>query len=566
VLTFPALPSRYDDLATPLSQVTFVVLDLETTGTSPSLDAITEIGAVKYRGGEHLGTFATLVNPGVPIPPFITVLTGITEAMVLPAPRIEELLAPLLEFIGNAVLVGHNFRFDTSFLDAALIRRGFRPLENPRVDTLGMSRRLLRDEVPDLKLGTLAQHLRVATEPCHRALDDADATAEVFHALLERAGTLGVLGLDDLLAVPRLRSHPTSRKLRLTARLPRSPGIYRFRDRAGRVIYVGRATNLRARVRAHFHGDTRSTIPQLVRETETMEWTECSEELEVSVRETRLLREHQPRFNRGAEGWRKYAYLKLTLTERLPRLAVVREPREDGARYIGPLPSSAVAAELRDAIEAAVPLRRCNTRIGRNVELDCSTPCSTPPAADRGPCPGHPADDDYRHLVDTVERGLAGEPDALLHPLVRARDEHVDAERYEAAARTRDQIAALTRALREDLQLHWLRAAPTLRFGTPTGIIELHHGRLRIADDDAVDASPHAVIDRRAVDELLIVARWIEREVGAGRARLLDPTGPGALGPFTPDRAGRAGADSGLGGDVPLGDPTRPRRGRGSGW
>lgn len=573
MLTFPAIPSRYDDLATPLSQVTFVVLDLETTGTSPSLDAITEIGAVKYRGGEHLGTFATLVNPGVPIPPFITVLTGITEAMVLPAPRIDEVLPPLLEFLGNAVLVGHNFRFDTSFLDAALIRRGSRPLENPRVDTLGMSRRLLRDEVPDLKLGTLAAHLRVATEPCHRALDDADATAEVFHALLERVGTLGVLGLDDLLAVPRLRSHPTSRKLRLTARIPRRPGIYRFRDRTGRVIYVGRATNLRTRVRAHFHGDSRRTVPQLVRETETMEWTECSEELEASVLEARVLREHQPRFNRAADGWRKYAYLKLTLGERFPRLAVVRQPRDHGARYLGPLASSAAATELRDAIEAAVPLRRCNARIGRNVALDAALPCSAPLGADRGPCPGHRSDAEYQQVVETVERGLDGEPDALLHPLTRARDEHVEAERYEAAARTRDQIATLSCALREDLQLHWMRAAPTLRFGTPTGIVELSHGRLRVEDDEAVDQpedrgddGSSGVIDRRDVDELLIVAHWIEREVGAGRARLLDPTGPDALGPFTPGGADGVSRGSGLGGDVPLGDPARSRRGRGPGW
>ena len=121
----------------PLSEVTFVVLDLETTGASPDDCAITEVGAVKYRGGELLGRFETLVNPGVPIPPFITVLTGITEAMVLPAPRIDEVLPPLLEFIGGAVIVGHNIRFDIWFLDAALADHGYPKLEQPRVDTLG---------------------------------------------------------------------------------------------------------------------------------------------------------------------------------------------------------------------------------------------------------------------------------------------------------------------------------------------------------------------------------------------------------------------------------------------
>ena len=114
-----AVQQSFDALGTPLAEVTFVVLDLETTGTSPSECAITEVGAVRYRGGERVGVFQTLVNPGVPIPPTITVITGITEAMVLPAPPIDEVLPALLEFIGGAVIVGHNVRFDISFLDAA---------------------------------------------------------------------------------------------------------------------------------------------------------------------------------------------------------------------------------------------------------------------------------------------------------------------------------------------------------------------------------------------------------------------------------------------------------------
>ncbi len=240
MLTAAGIRTRSDDLATPLSQVTFVVLDLETTGTAPDHCSITEIGAVKYRGGECLGVFDTLVNPGEPIPAYITVLTGITEAMVLPAPSIDEILPALLEFIGNTVIVGHNLRFDTSFLDAALRRYGAPELDHLSVDTLRIARRLIRDEIPDHKLGTLARHLHATVDPCHRALSDARATADVLHALLERAGTLGVLGLDDLIALPLMRAHPTANKLRLTARVPRRPGVYRFRDRARRDIYIGR--------------------------------------------------------------------------------------------------------------------------------------------------------------------------------------------------------------------------------------------------------------------------------------------------------------------------------------
>src|SRR5438477_338230 len=145
----------FDELGAPLHEVTFVVVDLETTGASAASCAITEVGAVKLRGGECLGTFETLVNPGIAIPPAITVLTGITEAMLVPAPPIERVLPTFLEFLGDAVVVGHNVRFDIGFLRAALDRTGYARLANRAVDTCALARRLVRDEVPNLRLSTL---------------------------------------------------------------------------------------------------------------------------------------------------------------------------------------------------------------------------------------------------------------------------------------------------------------------------------------------------------------------------------------------------------------------------
>jgi DNA polymerase-3 subunit epsilon len=151
----------FDELGTPLAEVTFAVVDLETTGGSPNEDAITEIGAVKVRGGECLGTFHTLVNPGSAIPPAITVLTGITAAMVAPAPRVHAVLPALAEFLGGTVVVGHNIRFDLGFLNAAFGRDGWPRLPNPSVDTAALARRLVRDEVPNCRLGTLADRFRL---------------------------------------------------------------------------------------------------------------------------------------------------------------------------------------------------------------------------------------------------------------------------------------------------------------------------------------------------------------------------------------------------------------------
>ncbi len=373
---FATQQRSFDDLGTPLHDVTFCVLDVETTGGSPAEHAITEIGAVKFRGGELLGHFETLVNPGMAIPPLITVLTGITEAMVLPAPKIAEVLPHFLEFLGDSVIVGHNVRFDISFFDAALVAHGFEALSNRRTDTLALARRLVRDEVPNLKLGTLARHLRVPTEPNHRAMADARATAEVFHVLLERAATFGVLGLDDLIGLPSMHAHPSAQKLGLTASLPRSPGVYIFRDRAGRPLYVGKATNLRARVRSYFSGDDRRKIPQLLREVDRIDHIVCHDPIEAAVREIRLIQQWQPRFNRQGKLTRRYTYMKLT-DERFPRIITTRVAKAGDGIYLGPLPSRRSAELVREAIETVVPLRRCTTRLSRRTPLPvCDGACT----------------------------------------------------------------------------------------------------------------------------------------------------------------------------------------------
>ena len=177
----------FDDLGRNLIDTTFVVLDLETTGGSPRDCAITEIGAVKVRGGEVIGEFQTLINPGGPIPPFITVLTGITDAMVINAPKISEAFPALLEFLGSpkeTVLIAHNAPFDISFLRAAASELTYK-WPNYRVfDSAKLARRALtRDEVRDCKLATLAGYFTTQVQPNHRALSDAQATIEVWHFL-----------------------------------------------------------------------------------------------------------------------------------------------------------------------------------------------------------------------------------------------------------------------------------------------------------------------------------------------------------------------------------------------
>jgi DNA polymerase III epsilon subunit family exonuclease len=293
-----AFQRTFDELGTPLSEVTFVVIDVETTGGSPSSSSLTEVAAARFRGGEMLGTFQTLVRPDDRIPPFITVLTGISNAMVATAPRVGEMLPSLLEFIGGAVVVGHNVRFDLSFLDHALVATGRDRLANATVDTLSLARRLVRDMVPDCKLGTLAAILRLPHQPSHRALTDVLATGDLLHVLLERAGSFGILGLEELLDLPRLIGHPQAAKLRLTTRLPHRPGVYWFTDAAGNVLYVGKATDLQARVRSYFTGDRRPKIGRLLRQLDAIHHRTCLGPLTAAVIEGRLIRAWSPPFNR----------------------------------------------------------------------------------------------------------------------------------------------------------------------------------------------------------------------------------------------------------------------------
>ncbi len=541
----------FDDLGTPLIDVTFCVIDLETTGGSADDCAITEIGAVKLRGGECLGTFQTLVNPGQAIPPTITVLTGITQAMVVPAPRIESVLPALLEFVGDAVIVGHNVSFDLRFLRAATDRSGHPPLGNSVVDTCRLARRLLSDEVRNHKLGTLSEQLRLPHQPSHRALDDALATGDLLHVLLERAGRLGVTGLDDLLSLPSLAAHPQVGKLKLTNRLPRSPGVYVFRDARGTALYVGKATNLRTRVRSYFSGERRRKVAQLLRETHTIDHLVCPGPLEADVLEVRMIHDLLPRFNRQGTRWKSYTYLKLTTNERFPRLSVVRSTPDDGGIYLGPLSSTRFARLVAEAIESVVPLRRCSTRIGGAVHLDRNpardAPCT---AAQLGvstcPCSGSISEADYGAIVDRLVVALRHDPAALLDPLADKMEALARDERYEEAADVRDRAAALAKTLARQRRLDGLRRSGRVRVELPgVGGVELDEGRLvrswadappgvtndtlalpfpapaplptsaATGSSDRVDAP----IPREQADELLCVARWLDAK--AGRVRLV---------------------------------------------
>jgi len=191
------------ELSRPLLTTVFIVLDLETSGGSPHLGAgITEIGAVKICGGQVIGEFESLVNPGSSIPDYITDLTGISDAMIQGSPSIESLLPSFLEFLGPAsenILVAHNANFDLGFLKAAALHHNYRWPKYKVFDTVRLARSVLsKDDVIDCKLSTLSAFFRTTTSPNHRALDDARATVEVLLGIFERFGSLDITSVEDV--------------------------------------------------------------------------------------------------------------------------------------------------------------------------------------------------------------------------------------------------------------------------------------------------------------------------------------------------------------------------------
>jgi DNA polymerase-3 subunit epsilon len=451
------MQATLEDVGLPLSEVPFACVDLETTGGAPPESRITEIAAVKYQGGDRLDEFQTLVDPGMPIPRFITYLTGIDDLSVCGAPAVEAALPALVEFLRGTVFVAHNAGFDFRFLNHDLARLGYRSIPGPPVCTARLARRVLAEDVPNVRLATLAQFFRTSAHPVHRALPDAQACAEVLHGLLDLGGRLGILTLTDLHQAVRARGQPHFAKIRLADRLPATPGVYVFRRAPGpagpgEVLYVGKSKDIRARVRSYFYGDDRRKVAALLAETGQVEARPCRSELEALVLEARLIRRHAPRYNRRGKAWRRYAYLKLDLAEAWPRLKVVRRVTGEGA-YLGPFRTASAARLAKEALEEVIPIRRCTRSMGRSTRF---SPCAL---ADLGrcvaPCDGRVTPERYEGLVRSLRHALSS-PDGLLAALEARMGRLARAERYEEAASLRDRLHALVRALQRRRAERWL--------------------------------------------------------------------------------------------------------------
>jgi DNA polymerase-3 subunit epsilon len=491
----------FDELGTPLREVTFVVVDLETTGGSHKTDSITEIGAVKVRGGEVLGELGTLVDPGTGIPPAIVALTGITQAMVTGAPRLATVLPAFLEFSAGAVLVAHNSPFDIGFLREACARHDTRWPKNPVLCTARLARAVLpKEETPSVRLSALAELFGARTRPTHRALADAKATVDVLHGLLERVGNLGVQSLEELLALAASAAgtRPTDhqrRKRSLADGLPNEPGVYLFRGARDEVLYVGTSVDLRKRVRSYFTAaERRRRIRDMVAQAERVEGIGCAHALEAEVRELRLIAAHHPRYNRRSRNPMHAWWLTMT-DEAFPRLSVVQQPR-DGA--LGPFRSRQAATQAAESVRDAVPIRPCTQRI--RAKNPAGTPCALAELGRCGaPCAGRQSVAEYAVLTGQVRALIDGRADTPLQALADEVDRLGARGRYQRAAERRDALAGLIGTLGRAQRLSTLAALPELVAARPDGdkgweFAVVRHGRLAAAGTARRGVPPMPVV------------------------------------------------------------------------
>ncbi|WP_150243632.1 DEDD exonuclease domain-containing protein [Nocardiopsis quinghaiensis] len=484
------------DLGTPLAAATFVVLDLETTGTSATDSRITEVGAVRWRGGEVVDEFSTLVDPGVPVPASITLLTGISQSMVAGAPPMEEVLPRVLAFLDaepGTALVAHNAPFDTGFLKAACERHGVDWPGYPVVDTLRLARAVLsRGETRNHRLATLAAHFGVPVTPTHRALDDARATVGVLHGLIERLRPMGVSSLEELRAVTKPPTRAQRAKRHLAEGLPEEPGVYVFTDARGASLYVGKSKNLRRRVRAYFTAaENRQRIREMAGVVEGVTPIVCSSELEASVRELRIIAERKPPYNRRSRSPERACWVKLT-TDAYPRLSVVRTV-EDDAPHIGPYNSEREAEQAREALLQAFPLRQCAHAF---VPLGEAAPRVLTVGGGRwtgacvlaqmgrcgAPCDGSESLAGYTVHAGAARAAMTGDPAAVVEVHTARIAVLADELRYEEAAGVRDRLTAFLRGARRAQRLAAIAAVPHLVASRRTGAgwetCVVRHGRL----------------------------------------------------------------------------------------
>jgi len=503
----------------------FVAIDVETTGLRPRDQRMIEVALLRYRDGQLVERFESLLNPGREIPQFISTLTGIRQLDVDDAPAFDAVAEQVHTFIGDAMLVGHNIRFDVSFLNAELRRAGRESLINERLDTLTLARRYL-PHVRKPSLDRVANALGIAARDIHRAGRDAMITAEAAIRLAEIACQTGVEHIDHLRStgapkgdrprddVGRARSVLDRSWL---VDIPRKPGCYIMYGADDEVIYVGKAKSLRDRLSSYYSqplGYTRK-MDGLIESMTRVEVEVVGTELQALILESQLIQRYEPRYNTALRSFEHYPYIRVDIANPWPRVTLFKQRKDDGARYYGPYRSSRGARRTVDVITNAVPLRTC-TRSFRNAR-SYGNPCLRLAIGKcLGPCMGQADREDYHGRVTEVIQFLDGEDDGLRARLWADLEAAAEALDFEKARTLRQELQAALALIEEQDRLRTSEIAHNLLLVQASAdpeyreVLVVLHGQLwaqlRVAriPEIEIDGYPDESGKRPADDEVIV--------------------------------------------------------------
>lgn len=305
----------------------YAIVDIETTGAYAAANGITEISIQLSDGQSVTGKYSTLINPGQPIPPYISAMTGITDKMVADAPRFEEVAENIYNLLHDKIFIAHNVSFDYSFIKGHLQEAGF-DLNTKKLCTVRLSRKIFPG-FPSYSLGKLSQSLGIVITDRHRAGGDAEATAKIFHLLMEN-------DKEQFIQKSLQRNSkewilpPNVPKEHFDA-LPYTPGVYYFHNEKGKVVYVGKANNIRYRVNSHFSNNSESRQKQnFMRHVHAISFQSCGTELMACILESAEIKKRWPVFNSSQKRWEdiygifiyedQKGYLRLAIDKNRKRL------------------------------------------------------------------------------------------------------------------------------------------------------------------------------------------------------------------------------------------------------
>jgi DNA polymerase-3 subunit epsilon len=537
-------------MAGTLAATPFVVLDLETTGGSAAFDRVMELAAIRVERGVVQERLEHLVEPGIPIPPFVTRLTGINAELVRGKPRFDHFIPDLRRLCEGAVVVAHNASFDCNFLQQAFLRTNA-PWEGQRLCTLRLARRLLPG-LPSYRLDSLCAVLGFPYVQRHRAGPDADATLALLLHLIETALAKGI---DTLAALVRIQSQPVSRARRKgkvdeaqVASLPTGPGVYLLKDAHGQVMYVGKSVNVRTRVRTHLrpsgtaHGPGQPRLRRRLRHVADVEAIETSSELEALLLESKLVKRYLPGGNSLLRDFHDYPFIKLDLRDKHPRLEATRERPIDGALYFGPFRRASTVASAVEFLSERLGLRQC---IGPLKPNQSACPLLEMRKC-AGPCVAAVSDAAYRAKAEEAARVLRGQDSGVLERAAERRDALGEALRFEEAAEMRDRIRDLEQIIAVQQRLsafsdrNVVLVSPDRQPGR-VRLLLIRAGRLVDEVSLAASATPShlrsvlrraysrpmaAQVTRDELDDLLILDSWIRRNTSETYDVSVDPAVP----------------------------------------